>query len=89
MKGIEMENNTFNESELQFYQRLGKALRDARRRANKSQSDVAKAINVTFQQVQKYEKATNFPKEYRTIKMVESLGRDYDSFKREYNVYSG
>jgi hypothetical protein len=43
MKGIEMENNTFNESELQFYQRLGKALRDARRRANKSQSDVAKA----------------------------------------------
>ena len=32
--------------------------------------------------------ATNFPKEYRTMKMVESLGRDYETFKKEYNVYS-
>jgi|TARA_R110002020_G_scaffold147960_1_gene323650 transcriptional regulator with XRE-family HTH domain len=87
MKG-NMEKEQFNESEKQFYQRLGKALRDARRRANKSQSQVAQSINVTFQQVQKYEKATNFPKEYRTMKMVESLGRDYETFKKEYNVYS-
>jgi len=88
MKG-NMEKEQFNESEKQFYQRLGKALRDARRRANKSQSQVAQSINVTFQQVQKYEKAKNFPKEYRTMKMVESLGRDYETFKKEYNVYTG
>ena len=55
--------------------KLGKALRNARRAAYKTQTDVAEAINVTFQQIQKYEKGTNYPKEFRTRKMVEYLGR--------------
>ena len=65
---------------------VGARVRLRRKILKLSQEKLGDQLGVTFQQVQKYEKATNFPKEYRTIKMVESLGRDYDSFKREYNV---
>ena len=51
-------------------------------------TDVANSINVTFQQIQKYEKATNYPKEFRTRKMVEYLGRDYETFLKENNVHT-
>jgi transcriptional regulator with XRE-family HTH domain len=42
-----------------FYRKLGRNLRVARSTAGKSQTDVAKCLGVTFQQVQKYEKGTN------------------------------
>ena len=38
---------------------LGKKLKRRRRQVNKTQTDIANAINVTFQQVQKYEKGIN------------------------------
>jgi len=38
---------------------VGARLRAARLEAGKSQTDVAEALGVTFQQVQKYEKGTN------------------------------
>ena len=66
-----------------------KHYRNARRAAYKTQTDVANSINVTFQQIQKYEKATNYPKEFRTRKMVEYLGRrDYETFLKNYNVHT-
>lgn len=42
-----------------FYRDLGLSLRAARAAAGKSQTDVADYLDVTFQQVQKYEKGTN------------------------------
>ena len=84
-----MSDISFQEKEKEFYKKLGIALRQARRAANKSQSDVAKSIDVTFQQIQKYEKATNYPKEFKTREIVKYLGRsDYDGFLRDYNVHT-
>ena len=42
-----------------FYRDLGRNLRVARSAAGKSQSEVAEYLDVTFQQVQKYENGTN------------------------------
>jgi transcriptional regulator with XRE-family HTH domain len=42
-----------------FYRELGRNLRVVRSAAGKSQIDVAEHLDVTFQQVQKYEKGTN------------------------------
>jgi len=42
-----------------FYRDLGRNLRAARSAAGKSQSEVASFLDLTFQQVQKYENGTN------------------------------
>ena len=42
-----------------FYRDLGRNLRLARSAAGKSQNEVADHLDLTFQQVQKYEKGTN------------------------------
>lgn len=42
-----------------FYQNLGRAIRLARVAAGKSQADVAELLDLSPQQVQKYEKAAN------------------------------
>ena len=76
-------------NKLKLDKHIGIKLRNKRVERKLNQTKVADVLGVTFQQVQKYEKATNFPKEYRTMKMVESLGRDYETFKKEYNVYTG
>ena len=84
-----MSDINFEEQEKEFYKKLGVALRNARRAAYKTQTDVANSINVTFQQIQKYEKGTNYPKEYKTRQMVKYLGRnDYDGFLRDFNVHT-
>ena len=49
-----MSDINFEEQEKEFYKKLGVALRNARRAAYKTQTDVANSINVTFQQIQKY-----------------------------------
>jgi transcriptional regulator with XRE-family HTH domain len=46
-------------SEDLFYNDLGHAMRLVRQVVGKSQIDVAEHLNVTFQQVQKYEKGSN------------------------------
>ena len=84
-----MSDITFEQKEKEFYTQLCKALCEARRAAHKTQTQVAQAIGVTFQQVQKYEKGTNYPKEYKTRQMVKYLGRnDYDGFLRDFNVHT-
>src|ERR1035437_5673987 len=42
-----------------FYRELGRNLRVARNASGKNQSEIAAHLNVTFQQVQKYENGTN------------------------------
>ena len=42
-----------------FYRDLGRNIRAARNAAGKSQNEVAEFLDVTFQQLQKYEKGTN------------------------------
>lgn len=42
-----------------FYKDLGRNLRTARSAAGKSQSEVAEFLDLTFQQIQKYENGTN------------------------------
>src|ERR1017187_6318980 len=46
-------------TDARFYSDLGCNIRLARETAGKSQTDVAGQLDVTFQQVQKYEKGTN------------------------------
>ena len=50
-----IEEKTIEQKEKEFYTKLGEALKQARWAARKTQTDVAKTINVTFQQIQKYE----------------------------------
>jgi transcriptional regulator with XRE-family HTH domain len=42
-----------------FYRDLGRAIRAARVASGKTQNDIADHLDMTFQQVQKYEKGTN------------------------------
>ena len=46
-------------TDTRFYNELGSNIRLAREAAGKSQNDVAGHLDVTFQQVQKYEKGSN------------------------------
>ena len=78
----------FNEKKELFYQKLGKALRLERIRNGKTQSQIASVANVTFQQIQKYEKAKNECGEFRARKIVESYGRRYEDFLNEYDVHT-
>jgi transcriptional regulator with XRE-family HTH domain len=45
--------------EVSFYGELGRAIRLARIAAGKTQVDIAEHLDLSFQQVQKYEKGTN------------------------------
>lgn len=42
-----------------FYKNIGAWLRNQRQSKNKTQSEISEVIGVTFQQIQKYERATN------------------------------
>jgi transcriptional regulator with XRE-family HTH domain len=77
-----------NISEEEFYIRLGKGLKNLRYNQGKhvTQSDVANYIGCTFQQVQKYEKGVNRPSEFRSRKMIEYLGMDYNKFLIKYGL---
>ena len=70
----------------EFYNRLGKGLKDLRREKNKSQTDVAEIAGCTFQQIQKYEKGNNRPTEYRSRKIIEFLGMQYEDFLNKCGV---
>jgi len=57
--------------EERFYRELGLNLRAARSAAGKSQAAVAEHIDVTFQQVQKYENGTNRISLYTLISLAD------------------
>ena len=56
-----------------FYRELGRSLRVARCASGKSQSEVAEHLDVTFQQVQKYERGTNRIPVYGLISLADYL----------------
>ena len=60
-------------TDARFYSELGCNIRLAREAAGRSQSDVAGHLDVTFQQVQKYEKGTNRIPVDRLIALSEYL----------------
>jgi len=57
--------NIYLEEDLQRRIFLGKKLKRRRRQIKLTQTDIANAINVTFQQVQKYEKGLNSLSSFR------------------------
>ena len=72
----------------QLNQHLGKKLRLRRTSLGLTQTQVAKAINVTFQQIQKYEKGTNGVSSNRLMQLSQFLKvpiiyfyEDYKEFK--------
>jgi transcriptional regulator with XRE-family HTH domain len=54
-----MARNSKHTPEASFYRQLGRNLRVARSAAGKSQADVAEYLDVSFQQLQKYESGAN------------------------------
>ena len=64
-EGVKMEEN--------FNIHLGKNLRMRRLSLGLTQTKVAQAINVTFQQIQKYEKGTNGVSSSRIMQLIKFL----------------
>ena len=70
-----------------FNNHLGKKLRMRRLSLGLTQSKVAEAINVTFQQIQKYEKGTNGVSSARLIQISQFLKVPITYFYEEYKDY--
>ena len=68
---------------------LGKKLRLRRLSLGLTQTKVAQAINVTFQQIQKYEKGTNGVSSNRLMQLSRFLNVPITYFYEEYKDYSG
>ena len=66
---------------------LGKKLRMRRLSLGLTQTKVAEAINVTFQQIQKYEKGTNGVSSARLIQISQFLKVPITYFYEEYKDY--
>ena len=67
-------------SEDLFYRDLGRAIRTARNTAGKSQEDVAAHLNVTFQQMQKYETGKNRIPVDRLVSLASYLEKPLSQF---------
>ena len=65
-----------------FNEYLGLRLRLRRISLNLTQTKVAKMLNITFQQVQKYEKGTNAIPLPKLIMFLEATDTDWDYFFR-------
>jgi transcriptional regulator with XRE-family HTH domain len=70
-----------------FNNHLGKKLRMRRLSLGLTQSKVAEAINVTFQQIQKYEKGTNGVSSARLMQISQFLKVPITYFYEEYKDY--
>ena len=75
-----------------FNNHLGKKLRMRRLSLGLTQTKVAQAINVTFQQIQKYEKGTNGVSSSRLMQLSQFLKVPityfYEEFKNYKNIQS-
>ena len=70
-----------------FNNHLGKKLRMRRLSLGLTQTKVAEAINVTFQQIQKYEKGTNGVSSSRLMQISQFLKVPITYFFEEYKDY--
>ena len=66
---------------------LGKKLRMRRQSLGLTQTKVAQAINVTFQQIQKYEKGTNGVSSTRLMQLSKFLNLPITYFFQDYKDY--
>jgi transcriptional regulator with XRE-family HTH domain len=72
-----------------FHNHLGKKLRMRRLALGLTQTKVAQAINVTFQQIQKYEKGTNGISSLRIMQLANFLKVSVLYFFDDFSSYSG
>ena len=70
-----------------FNSHLGKKLRMRRLSLGLTQTKVAQAINVTFQQIQKYEKGTNGVSSSRLLQLSQFLKVPITYFYEDYKNY--
>ena len=75
--------------EVNFNKHLGNKLKLRRLALGLTQTKVAKAINVTFQQIQKYEKGTNGISSLRIMQLGNILKVPVMYFFEDYPEYSG
>tara|TARA_B100001123_G_scaffold107680_1_gene125410 strand:- start:42 stop:410 length:369 start_codon:yes stop_codon:yes gene_type:complete len=70
-----------------FNKHLGSKLKLRRLALGLTQTKVAKAINVTFQQIQKYEKGTNGVSSIRLLQLSNYLKVSIDYFFEDFSEY--
>ena len=70
-----------------FNKHLGNKLKLRRLALGLTQTKVAKAINVTFQQIQKYEKGTNGVSSIRLLQLSNFLKVPIDYFFEDFSEY--
>ena len=70
-----------------FNKHLGNKLKLRRLALGLTQTKVAKAINVTFQQIQKYEKGTNGVSSIRLLQLSNFLKVQINYFFEDYSEY--
>ena len=75
--------------EVNFNKHLGSKLRMRRLALGLTQTKVAQAINVTFQQIQKYEKGTNGISSLRIMQLANFLKVPVVYFFEDFPGYSG
>jgi transcriptional regulator with XRE-family HTH domain len=75
--------------ESNFNQHLGSKLRMRRLALGLTQTKVAQAINVTFQQIQKYEKGTNGISSLRIMQLANFLKVPVVYFYEDFSTYEG
>jgi len=73
--------------EINFNKHLGSKLRMRRLALGLTQTKVAQAINVTFQQIQKYEKGTNGISSLRIMQLANFLKVPVVYFFEDYHAY--
>ena len=73
--------------ESNFNRHLGSKLRMRRLALGLTQTKVAKAINVTFQQIQKYEKGTNGVSSSRLLQLANYLKVPVNYFFEDFSEY--
>ena len=74
--------------EINFNRHLGSKLRLRRLALGLTQTKVAQAINVTFQQIQKYEKGTNGISSLRVMQLANFLKVPVVYFFEDYPAYN-
>ena len=79
LRGVLMEDN--------FNRHLGNKLKLRRLALGLTQTKVAKAINVTFQQIQKYEKGTNGVSSIRLLQLSNYLKVPINYFFEDFSEY--
>ena len=75
--------------EANFNRHLGSKLRMKRLSLGLTQTKVAQAINVTFQQIQKYEKGTNGISSLRVMQLANFLKVPIVFFFEDFPLYEG